>query len=256
MRKMILITASFFIIAALTVIYFWRIETIKASGNGNMLSEINSAALAAQSGDQVAVQNLVNTIFEQNNLNALNSKLASSLQDRLVRAETNGQMVSEEQIVQAFNWLAEQYAAPEYAKVSQQQVRNLRLALSEVIPNLFTDKDGQGNVGINKLVGSEPSNSMLPSQAVTLMGILVRQKIYVESSQKPPAQWDAEFLAAVQSSNSSQQNTNSDNSPQFSARMQSEKTKQMQDLINYTSFSGIAQSEIANGVLDRLGVSR
>ena len=236
--------------------YLWKSETSKANGNGDMLSEINSAALAAQGGDQVAVQNLVNTIFEQNHLNQLSPKLAGSLQDRLVRAEVNGQVVSENQIVQAFNWLAEQYAAPEYAKVSQQQVRNLRLALSGVIPNLFTDKDEQNNVGLNKLVGSQPSSSVLPSQAITLMSIVVRQKIYVESSQKTPAQWDADFLAAIQSGDPPPQNSNANSSPQFYAKQDSEKTKQMRQLVYGTFFSKTAQAEIAHGVFDQLGIPR
>lgn len=231
-----------------------HVERSKASGEENMIDEINNMALPAQSGQQTAVTDLVDTIFEQNSLDQLNPVLVASLKDRIVRAELNGQTVAETQVMQAFNWLAAQYSAPDYAKTSSMQIRSMRINLSAVIPNLFVDKDSQGRIGVNKLLNSEPSTNMPPTQAVTLMIMMVHQKVLNQYFQKPPAQWDADFVADLESGNLSQQSSGGGSG--FSARIASQETEQMHQLVYGTPFSLTDQERIGHGVLDQLGIPR
>lgn len=256
-KKSFLVTVSLFAVIALATMYFWQFETNKASGNGDMFNEINNMALPAQSLKPDAVSQLVDVIFEHNHFDQLDPALVDSLKDRVVRAEVNGQTISETQTVQAFNWLADQYAAPDYAKVSPLQVRVMRGSLTGLMPDLFVDKDGHGNIGVNKLVGSQPSSNLSPTQTVTLMTILVRQKVSSPYFQKTPSQWDVDYLADLESGYLQQQQDNSNNNPpQFIARVDSEETKQMHRLIYGTSFSPTQQETITQGVLDQLGIPR
>jgi len=230
-------------------------KKVQASGSGIMFQEINSSALAAQSGQPTDIGNLVDTIFAENGIDQLDSNLVASLKDRIVRAESNGQTVSESQVVQAHNWLAGEFSAPAYAKTSSLQTRVLKLTCNGIMPNLFVDKDSQGNIGVNKPLYSQPSNNISATQAITLLILMVHQKTLNEHFQKEPVQWDSDFYAAQQSGNAYQQNSGG-SPPQFSGGVESQKNREMHQLVYGRSFTQADQERLAQGILDQLGIPR
>lgn len=256
LKKYLLLIFSLCLVGATLVFVLNRhSEIAQASAGIDMFEQIDSKALAAQSGQQSAVGDLIDTIFAQNGVDQLDTNLVASLKDRLVRAESNGQMVSETQVVQALNWLADQYAAPTYARTSSLQTRIMRLNCIGIMPNLFVDKDGQGNVGREKALYSQPPTNVTPSQAVTLLILMVHQKVLNEGFQKEPAQWDADFYAAQDSGNNYQPEGSGNSPSQIFGRTASQRTNEMQQLVYGTSFNQADQERLAQGVLDQLGIA-
>lgn len=255
-KKVFFVVVSLCLVGAmfLFVMSSRHLEKTQASGSNDMFREINSSALSAQGGQQADISNLVDTIFAQNGINQLDPNLVSSLRDRIVRAELNGQTVSEAQVVQALNWLAGEFSAPTYARTSSLQTRAMKLISNELMPNLFVDKDSQGNIGVNKPVNGDTSSNMTSTQAVTLLILLIHQKVLNSNFQKDPAQWDSDFYAAQESSNNQQNNGAGSN--EFIARTPSQKTTEMRQLVYGISLSQTDQERIAHGTLDQLGIAR
>lgn len=227
----------------------------QASGSNFMFQEINSSALSAQSGQAADIDNLVDTIFAENGIDLLDPSLVASLKDRIVRAEVSGQTVSEAQVVQTLNWLASEFSAPNYARTSLLQTRSLRLVSNQLMPNLFRDKDNQGNIGLNKPLYSKPSNNMLATQSITLLIFMIEQKVLNENFQKDPAIWDSDYYAAQRAGISSQP-ANSGNSAQLISRRAPEKTSEMRQLVYGSNFSQSDQARLMQGALDQLGIPR
>ena len=217
-----------------------------------MFQEIDNKALAAKSGDQGAVKDLVDSIFAQNGIDQFNSNLVDSLKDRVVRAQLNGRMVSEIQVVQAINWLMGQCSAPAYAQTSLLQIRITRLQMNSVMPNLFAEKESYSSLDLSKPPNSQPLVSIPAAEAVTLLTVIVHQKVLNPNYQKEPAQWDADFVARVQAGCQTQNNRNS--GPELRARTTSPQTSEMQRLIYGTSRNAADWGQMAQGVLDQLGI--
>lgn len=229
-------------------------EKTQASVNTDMYEEIDNKALAAQSGQQVAVSDLVDTIFISYAINEFDPNLVASLKDRIVRAELNGQVIEEYRVVEAVNWLADQFSAPTYARTSPLQIRATKVNLSKYMPNLFVDKDTQGNVGIQRQENSIISNQVSPCQATSLLLLIVEQKMLNEDFQKNPEQWDADFYNSQQSavSNSSSQN----NSPSLEAGGNSQKLNEMHQLLINYNLTSYEIERLSHGVLDQVGIPR
>ncbi len=230
-------------------------EKAQASGGTEMYEQINSKALSAQSGGQAAISDLVDTIFVNEGISQLDPNLIASLKDRIVRAELNGHTVGESQVVQAMNWLAADFSAPMYAQTSSVQTRALRLDLNHYMPDLFVDRDTQGMVGVNKSVNSQPSNDIAPAQAVTLLLIMIEQKMSNDFFQKEPSQWDADFYAADQSG-AYNVNNYENNPPQITGGLASSKNEQMRQLLYGRNFTPYEIDRLTHGVLDQLGIPR
>lgn len=231
-----------------------RSEKTYASGTNDMFQEIDSAALAAKDGQQNTVGALVDTIFVKNGITELEPNLVAALKDRIVRAELNGQLVSESQVMEAFNWLAGEFSAPTYARISPLQTRVVRQSCSGIMPNLFVDKDTQGNVGSERSVNGQLSSEMPATEAVTLLILMVHQKVLNEEFQKEPSQWDTDFYAAQEAMSTNQSSESSP--PEFVGGMASQKTNEMQQLVYGSNLSQADQEMLMQGVLDQLGIPR
>lgn len=255
-KKLFLIIGICLIIATFVFVMNRHTEKSQASGSNDMFQEIDNSALAAQSGDQHAVSSLVDTIFVNNSINELDPNLVSSLKDRIVRAEMNGQTVSETQVVQAVNWLADQFSAPVYAKTSLLQTRVMRTELHTLMPNLFVDKDGQGSTGIDKLMNSEPSSNIPPTQGVSLLILMIHQKMLNEDFQKESNQWDSDFLAALQSSELAENANEGGGTPTLSTAPASQKDREMLQLVYGANLTSSDAERLTHGTLDQLGIPR
>lgn len=250
-RNLFLIVSVCLVGAIFVFLMNRQTEKTQASGSNDMFREINSSALSAQSGQQTDIGNLVDTIFAQNGVDQLDPNLVASLKDRIVRAQMNGQTVSEAQVVQALNWLADEFSAPTYARTSLLQTRGLKLVGNELMPNLFVDQDNQGNISVNKTISGEPLSNMPATQAVTLLVLLIEQKVLNANFQKDPDQWDSDFYNAQQSGGNA-----GGGSDGFIARDTSQKTREMRQLVYGTSLSQANQERIMQETLDQLGIAR
>jgi hypothetical protein len=224
-------------------------EKAKASGGLDMFQEIDNAALEAKSGKSKAIGNLVNSIFAQYGVDQLDSTLVATLKNRIVRAEINGQTVTESQVVQSVNWLMGQFGAPTYAQTSLLQTRVLRNVSIGLMPNLFPNKDNSGTSGLARQVNSELSSEMSACQALTLVLFITQQKILNEQFQMSPAQWDTDYIA--QQRKGIPQGTST---PELMSRPRSLQSIEMDQLIYGTNRSPADQELIAQGVLDQLGI--
>lgn len=219
-----------------------------------MFQQIDNKALIAQNGQQAAISDLVNTIFIENGVGDLDSNLAATLKDRIVQAEMNGQTVSETQVVQAVNWLAGELSAPAYAQTSQLQMRVSRVDLNKYMPNLFVDKDSQGNQTVNRQVNSELSGQISASQATCLLLIIIQQKMLNQDFQMTPTEWESNFYASQQAASSGSSSGNSQAT--LTKKTNTQKSDQMYQLIYNSNLSSSDVETLAHGVLDNLGIAR
>lgn len=254
-RNLFLIIGVCLIATIFAIVTNRHLRKTQANQSPDMYEQINSKALLAQSGGGAAISDLVDTIFVNEGISQLDPNLTASLKDRIVRAELNGYKVGESQVVQAMNWLAADFSAPMYAHTSSIQTRALRLDLNHYMPDLFVDRDTQGMVGVNKSVNSQPSNDIAPAQAITLLLIMVEQKMSNDFFQKEPSQWDADFYAADQSG-ANNVNNYENNPPQIIGGLASSKNTQMRQLVYEKNFTPYEIDRLTHGVLDQLGIPR
>lgn len=253
-NKLILVSGILLVGALCIVMVNRNANKTEASVNQDMYEAIDQDAFTAQQvGDAGSIENLVDTIFEKYQVSGLDTSLRASLKDRIVRAEQNGNMSTESQVAQAVNWLNTQFAAPSYAQTSLMQTRALRLDMNNYMPNLFVEKDTQGNIGVYRPENSEISSQMNACQAVNLLLVIVQQKMLNSEFQKDPAQWDTDFQADWEAGvydNPGSQET------QLIARPAPEKNLEMKQVVFNANLTSSQISNIAHGTLDQLGIPR
>lgn len=109
-----------------------------------------------------------------------------SVVDAVVSAERNYRAkkhsgVSEAQIVIAINRLADSFQSPEYARTSKEQVRDLRLALITLTPNVMRS--------IPSSKGEKLPAKMSPMEASLIATLLIQQKLSNPDFQVTPDEW-------------------------------------------------------------------
>lgn len=222
----------------------------------SMFEKIDAKAKSIQNGlQQNPYEDLIDTIFESYNVKALDPITVSKLKDRLVRAENAGQVVNEANLVETVNWLADEFSAPAYAKTSSLQIRVSRVNLGKLMPNLFLNKDNSGNPAASRMVNSELSNNLSPSQSVCLLLTVLQQKVLNQDCQKEPDQWDSDFQASQltdSSANSSPQNSE----PSLMRKTNTQKSDEMIQLISSQTLSISEMNNYTHLILDHLGIPR
>jgi hypothetical protein len=151
------------------------------------VNSFNNKARLAKTGDEQAVNDFADEVFSQ----FAPPEAADAFplfKDRIVRAEANYRRtgkggIQEKNVVGAFNELAKQIGAPDYAKVSVRQLRFLRLNAMGAFPGLIGQpKWTQSN---NSVIDSE----MSPLEAVGMSLWLGNQKLANEDFQVTPNEW-------------------------------------------------------------------
>lgn len=230
-------------------------EKTQATEFDSMFEKIDAKAKNAQNGLQNSYEDLIDTIFVSYTVNELDPITVASLKDRLVRAETAGQIVDEANVVETVNWLANEFSAPEYAKTSSLQIRVSRVNLGKLMPNLFLDKDSSGNLATARPVNSELSSNLSPSQSVCLLLTVIQQKVLNQDYQKEPSQWDSDFYDSqltADSADSSSQNTE----PTLMKKTDTQKSDEMIQLISNQTLSVGDMYRYTHLILDHLGIPR
>lgn len=216
-----------------------------------MFKEIDNIALQIKSGDKTgqAVRELVDFVFAVHGINGLDGQAVPAFRDRIAGAQTSGVTVAENRVVEAINWLMDQFSAPDYAQTSILQARVLRSAAISLMPNLFSNKDGSGAAWL----GSEPFSEMSPCEALVLVLFMVQQKTSNRQFLKPPAEWDSELIA--KRTTEASRNAPSKQYSRLTSPPPSPALAEMKRLVYGTVRSSAELVSLARGVLDRLGIT-
>ncbi|HEX8456885.1 MAG TPA: hypothetical protein VF656_06295 [Pyrinomonadaceae bacterium] len=155
-----------------------------------MYKEIDTKARRAKTGEEVAINELVDAILK-NFAAVLPADTAQAVKVRLVRAELkyrqNKKGIRESRIVKAINQLAEAFEAPEYAQTSPLQVRLLRVDLKSDLPNLVDAEIEE--VGLKKKAGDKLKVEISPIEATVLTIVMVQQKMLNPDWQLTPREY-------------------------------------------------------------------
>lgn len=156
---------------------------------------IDEKAQQARSGNETAVHELADEVFNTAYFVELPSDVKELIKERVVRDELRHREgkrggVEEDKIVLAINELARKLDAPDYAQTSVAQVRALRVRLMQGYPNFIAQETSDKKRGLNKRVGDSINPEMSPLEAVFVAGVLLQQKMLNEDFQHPPGEWE------------------------------------------------------------------
>jgi len=156
-------------------------------------SQLDEKASAIQGADEGAIRELADAVLLSVMGNKVPSVLVSPYRERLVRAEISYRKeqeagIGEGNIVRVLNELAQALSAPDYARTDEDEVRQTRLAISQMIPHLIVAQSlgarEQSAIGLPYTV----SPTMSPLEAVFVTHFLIMQKETNEFSQITPAE--------------------------------------------------------------------
>lgn len=143
------------------------------------IASVNAKAQSPANADEAAISQLTDEIFQHLAVPEFEST-ASAIKERLVKAEMKYRSgaeagVSEKKLVNAFNKFTRQLNLPDYGRVSQNQVRYLRVKLVPAFPSLMAQPTKR--------------DQMSPLEATVLGLVLMTQKVSNEDFQVTPEEW-------------------------------------------------------------------
>ncbi len=182
---------------ALGVCALVEAQSTSNSGATTMSSRYQQLEIAARSADlrsPSSIDDLTHSVVTCPHVFALPAPLSQSLEQRLSRAEISyregrGRGVTEHQLVEFLNSLAQKLNLPDYAKTTPAQLRVLRMTSATQWPVLM----GTGLSGPKAHVGSTVNETMSPLQAMHLLGLMIDQKIVNPMYQDTTADPDVLF---------------------------------------------------------------
>ena len=152
-----------------------------------------SCLLKARGGDEQAVRELADEIFNTPYFAEMPDGLRQAVKERVLRHESDYRKgkkgVKEEQVVLTVNGLAEKFELPDYAKTSPLQVRVLRARLRAGYPDFISQNASQQSKGVKKKVGTRLKVEMSPLEAVFTTAVLLQQKLLNEDFQLAPGEY-------------------------------------------------------------------
>jgi len=122
-----------------------------------------------------------------------------------------------------------------------------------MMPNLFSNIEVYENIDLNKLSDDRPFSNLTIIQALALLILIFQQKVSNERFQKIPAQWDSDYIAAVQSYVPQQSESST---YRLFARPVSQQRMEMEQLIYEANSKQTEGENLLQGLLDQLGIPR
>lgn len=171
-------------------------EGIGGKGGGNRVGphqSIESKAALSNSSDPKSVRALIDEVFNfPRTFPHLPSQLENAVKDRLVKSEMLYQQgrkpgVEEGDIVEAINNLAQKLGAPPHGETTLSQVRLLRMSLALAEPKFMGTGIALPGVALDESV----SATMVPSQAIHLIGTVIDHKFINPDFQVTTQEWEA-----------------------------------------------------------------
>lgn len=161
--------------------------------NGVTDDSINEKAKKAHGGDERAVRELADEVFNTPYFAEMPEALRQAVKERVLRHEADYRAgkkgVKEGQVVQTVNGLADKFELPDYAKTSPLQVRVLRARLRAGYPDFIAQDTDPQNRGLKKKVGARLKTEMSPLEAVFTTAVLMQQKLLNEDFQLAPGEY-------------------------------------------------------------------
>lgn len=224
------------------------------------VERLNAQAQAAKGDDVASIESLATALIASLIPVDLPEEVRAKLHNRLVAAELDyrrgHQGVSEGNVLRTVNNLANEFAAPEYAKTSMSQVRFLRTSMMGVFPNLLVPE----RIYPNKIKESSMQQPLSPMGALLLTALLIQQKIINEEFQVEPKDWRDH----LQKKNIEVWRTYREkkgapaSGSRLSSRPESIKSKELRQLIEQR-IATMSQTDVVNltsATLDQLGILR
>jgi hypothetical protein len=142
---------------------------------------INRIARSVTDADVSAIRELIDVVFQASRPYMVPERAIRQFKERLLRSEIsyrNGGSVgvAEESIVRVIDQLADKFAAPEFARTSQEQVRELRLVLSNLMPDFIVRRPLENGATPDRDTGFTVNPIMSPVEAIYVLQDLIHQK--------------------------------------------------------------------------------
>jgi hypothetical protein len=189
MSKHLKVTLTLFVVCVCGVGVLWAGAKRLTPGQEQSLVEnridpyadINEKAGRVGSGDEAAIRELADAVFRGLPVGEVPDLIARPYRERVIRSEINfrngrRQGVAEANIVRLIDELAARFAAPDYARTSPEEVRDLRLSLSHTMPRLIPQRPLQSGNAAEESVGFSVAPSMSPLEAIYVTAFLIWQK--------------------------------------------------------------------------------
>lgn len=153
---------------------------------------LEEKARKAKGGDEDAVRDVTDQIFYLYG-QVLPPEVADEVKERVVRAEIDYQKnrkggVRETNVVEAVNFLAEKFHAPDFAKTDHRQVKVLRARLKSQAPSFFAP-DAENKKGLKKKLGEPMNPEVSPLEATGLTLAMLTQKVLNDEYQQTPKEF-------------------------------------------------------------------
>jgi hypothetical protein len=210
MRKQLIFTLAVCLALAIGIGVMWRSVRTHAQaqaparatiGDQDRLSDsaakrdpvtddsINVKAKMARGGNEEAVRELANEIFNTTYFAEMPEELRLAVKERVVRHELayrqGAEGTREGDVVTAVNGLASKLELPDYTKTSELQVRMLRASLRTGYPDFISQGKNSGSSSLKK-VGTRLNPEMSPLEAVFETAVLLQQKMRNKDYQLSP----------------------------------------------------------------------
>ncbi|HKA19103.1 MAG TPA: hypothetical protein VKN18_12505 [Blastocatellia bacterium] len=223
----------------------------------NGIERINAKARSVKGPDKKSIQDLTDEVMNQYGWEEAPATVRESVRDRLSRAEEkyhngNRKGVSEIDVARAVNALAVKFQAPEYAKTSPSEVREIRGRLLPYLPDFI----GRGPVQNGKTKVKKAHSAiedMSPVEAAYVAMTVLHQKVYNPEFQLTQDERKAVWFDKHARTPRSAGNAYSQPTTGPTARQQ-----EMEEVLGRAA-STITQQDAAslpNKVLDTLGIER
>jgi hypothetical protein len=191
MRKTtkVILSLSVFCLLVMGLTLLNRSSSVHSQSNSKQATDgqtgtqrINGKARAVKGPDKRAIEDLTDEVMSQYGWEEAPATVKDTVRDRLARAEEkyhkgNRKGVSERDVARAINGLAVKFNAPEYAKTSPSEVREVRGRLLPYLPDFI----GRGRVENGKTKTKKPHSTideMSPVEAAYVTMTVLHQKIY------------------------------------------------------------------------------
>jgi hypothetical protein len=221
---------------------------------------VNYKARVAKNGDPQAVQELGSEVVNAFSLPDIPTPSKDAITDRVVRSELSYRKggrkgITETDVVNTINEMADKLGAPDYAKTRRDQVRILRVGLMTEMPDLIDQEVVAGKEKHRRVVGEQISEEMSPVEATAVTMLLLHQKLTNPEFQVGPnefvANWYQRRLEQWQAHHDGVKFEHK--KPKLRDPDKTKKKDEMRQVINnhQTDLSSLADSS-----LDTLGIDR
>lgn len=178
MKKYIVLTMLLATLLASGFLFFGRFVKGQTQQPKDFFGDLNNKSRLANPNDDASINALVDEIFNFMLIDL--SEVPSQIKGRIARTEKkyrNNQRsgIAEVKVVEAINGLAIRFNAPEYARTSETEVRDLRISMMPYLSQLvgvFRESEANNNNSVNQTINPNLS----PAEAVVIMLMMIQQK--------------------------------------------------------------------------------